>query len=449
MMKKRIVLWCSPGFGMIDTWLPIIKMLNENKVDVIFIFPEPSSLKLIDRSSELFCIASKYCFKVIQRGYSNRWFVSKNLESTDRVFKFSNLELIINNLSIRFRKGLFSKFFFHIYFSKILKSIALRVSIFRENLLGLKIIDLNSIVDDISAILTDIELVDKKTNYELTTVFKNIKKFSMDHGLQSPSHFLRSPMPKYNSYYENVEYFVNSDKVKKLYLAKGFHDENIHLIGFPRHDTNWVKFLNDNFLNRKEEFNDFVLIISRPSGTLIPKKRKVDAITNIKKVIIDNLGLGVMVKLHPKESDNSHNRQMYFQIFGSENYGKTWIFTNSHPIYLAKKCKFAISFFSGVVLDMIAQGKPTIEYLDLNNLKQYDNPDSFRDRDGSPILEYRKDKLVFGCNSYLDLLKTSEKIINNYDEVVAFFKNRYEEVFVVKDNSSSVILKKLLNYHKS
>ena len=51
----HLLMWCSPGFGLIDTWLPVIKKLKENnKIRIDFVFPEPSSLILEDKNSDLF-----------------------------------------------------------------------------------------------------------------------------------------------------------------------------------------------------------------------------------------------------------------------------------------------------------------------------------------------------------------------------------------------------------
>jgi len=40
-MGKRILLWCSPGFGVVDIWLPVIRKLKEKGgVTIDFVFPE-------------------------------------------------------------------------------------------------------------------------------------------------------------------------------------------------------------------------------------------------------------------------------------------------------------------------------------------------------------------------------------------------------------------------
>ena len=63
---KRLIMWCSPGFGMVDVWLPVIRHLKEqDEVTVDFVFPEPSTLRLEDEHTTLFQLAEKFsdrCF---------------------------------------------------------------------------------------------------------------------------------------------------------------------------------------------------------------------------------------------------------------------------------------------------------------------------------------------------------------------------------------------------
>jgi len=55
---RKLLLLCSPGFGLIDAWLPVIKKLREREDVIIdFIFPEPSSLRLEEKNSDLFNLA--------------------------------------------------------------------------------------------------------------------------------------------------------------------------------------------------------------------------------------------------------------------------------------------------------------------------------------------------------------------------------------------------------
>ena len=56
---KELILWVSPGFGMIDIWLPVIRQLKRKNIAIIFAFPEASSLRLETSNSDLFYLSNK------------------------------------------------------------------------------------------------------------------------------------------------------------------------------------------------------------------------------------------------------------------------------------------------------------------------------------------------------------------------------------------------------
>ena len=79
---KHILLWCSPGFGVLDIWLPVIRKLKEKgNIKIDFIFPEPSSIRLEDKSSSLFNFAE------LVLGVSNKSELEQNVESILNQYK--------------------------------------------------------------------------------------------------------------------------------------------------------------------------------------------------------------------------------------------------------------------------------------------------------------------------------------------------------------------------
>ena len=89
---KKLILWASPGFGMIDVWLPVIKEIKKNNIVIITAFPEPSSLRLEESNSDLFYLTEQISDGVIYRGYSGRLFYAKSL------IEAKNNVCIINNI---------------------------------------------------------------------------------------------------------------------------------------------------------------------------------------------------------------------------------------------------------------------------------------------------------------------------------------------------------------
>ncbi len=105
-MCKKLILWCSPGFGMVDMWLPIVRKLKERSdITIDFVFPESSSLRLEAKDSDLFNLAEQFSDRVIYRGYSGRWFVAHTLIEASSGIKFSNFDEKIAQLSNRLLYG--------------------------------------------------------------------------------------------------------------------------------------------------------------------------------------------------------------------------------------------------------------------------------------------------------------------------------------------------------
>jgi hypothetical protein len=103
-------MWCSPGFSEVDVWIPVIKKLKEKgNIRIDFVFPEPSSLLLEDKNSDLFKISEQFSDNCIYRGYSDRWFIAPTLTKAYSGIKFSNIDEKIESFSIRLIKGRISK----------------------------------------------------------------------------------------------------------------------------------------------------------------------------------------------------------------------------------------------------------------------------------------------------------------------------------------------------
>jgi hypothetical protein len=122
---KHILLWCSPGFGLVDVWLPVIKKLKEQgDIKIDFVFPEPSTLRLEDKSSDLFKLAEKFSDRIIYRGYSRRWFIATTLAEAKLGIKFRKVDEKIFRLARRLSKGKLSNYIFFRFFGSLISLIA-------------------------------------------------------------------------------------------------------------------------------------------------------------------------------------------------------------------------------------------------------------------------------------------------------------------------------------
>jgi hypothetical protein len=186
-------------------------------------------------------------------------------------------------------------------------------------------------------------------------------------------------------------------------------------------------------------FDSFVFIIGRAASPFNTVERKKKALKDIYDIVCIKHGLKLVVKTHPKESINGIDGDIYMNALGKDNYGKDWLYSNLHPFILGKKALFAISFYSGVSLDMAAINKPTIEYLDLEGLPLYDKKDSLRDKLGKPVFQFRYADLVLGASSKADLEEHIESIFLQYETTFLPLHSRYKEYFKPIDGSSVTV----------
>ena len=88
---------------------------------------------------------------------------------------------------------------------------------------------------------------------------------------------------------------------------------------------------------------------------------------------------------------------------------------------------------------MLAINKPTIEYLDLEGLEEYDNKNSLRDKHGKPVSQFRYANLVLGASSKLDLEQHVESILNQYEATISPLRSRYNDFFKTFNSASEMV----------
>lgn len=222
--------------------------------------------------------------------------------------------------------------------------------------------------------------------------------------------------------------------------------KNIIHAGIPRHDNDWIDFICSHSNNIKEKaFDSYIFIIGRQTSPYNTPERKKKALKDIYNVVCKKHNLKLVVKTHPKEHIDGIDGHIYMDALGKKNYGKTWIYSDNHPFILGKKAIFSISFYSGVSLDMLAINKPTIEYLDLNDLEAYDNSNSQRDSDGNPVFNYRGAKLVLGASSKLELEHHVESILNKYKATILPLASMYKDCFEPLNGASKMVADDIYN----
>ena len=139
-------------------------------------------------------------------------------------------------------------------------------------------------------------------------------------------------------------------------LKYGVDPDKVHVVGIPRHDLEWIKVVKNESDNLPSDFNnsDTVIILSRHvSKAHLLFDEKMESVKNIKKLFIDNLGMKVVIKAHPSEVQEklsiSSKENIYEDVFGLDNYGATWMYSNLHAFALGKGKRIVISFNTGYI----------------------------------------------------------------------------------------------------
>ena len=308
-MRKNLLLWCSPGFGVIDIWLPIIKKLKENdRVIVDFVFPEPSSLRLEHNESDLFNLAEVFSDKIVFRGYSGRWFIADTLNEAQTSIKFNQADETILRLSARLKSGRLSKYYILREFGKYLLVVYRYVFYIKENFGSLNLYDFN-LLKNTDGILYDVLAENKFVNKELRDGFRHVPKFSMLHGLDAGwvcNKMLCKKQVKSRS--DVVVYTMSKLESNGYKKCFGISENNIIHVGIPRHDKDWIEFIyNQSYSIKNNIFDSFVFIIGRPASQYNTPERKKEALKDIYEIVCNKYKLKLIIK--------SNRSQIVISIF--------------------------------------------------------------------------------------------------------------------------------------
>jgi len=438
--RNNFLFWCSPGFGVVDVWLPVIeKLKNKYKINIVFVFPEPSSLILESEKSHLFELADKFADAIAYRGMSGRWYGASSLVDAKSRISYPILVNTLVTVSRRFIGGKISKYPPFRLFGKVIRSMARLLSLAYERLIGLQNIKKGYFSNDFDGIFCDITVEHKAVNYELRNQLKKVTKFSMYHGLAAT--WLYDYGDETRNSRNDVIVFNMSDLENSMYKNHfGVLPENIFHLGIPRHDAGWKNYLSSFSRSPYDPIyqkNSYVFLIGRPASPYIPPDRKLSSLRIIADVLFNQYKLRIVVKSHPKESLDGIDGKIYMDGLGSDKYGESWCYSDQHPFVLGGRALFCISFYSGLALDMLKIGKITIEYNDIRGLPRYDNQKSLRNNNGNPVFPERFLGLVLGASTKNEFATHVANIVDNEKSILELLTQKYDEYFQPIDNNGA------------
>ena len=421
MKNKNLIFFCSPGAGMLDQLLPVIKKISKNnKIDLFFY--DESIIRDIKKNNflakEVENITNKFIYIDT---FTNNIKIINNLKK----YRIRKINLILNKLT-EILIFILKK---EINFYNLLKNIILNFSNFKQ---------IKELVKNYDFIICDATELEKLKFSKIKEIFLKKKILSFHHGSDF-QYFKKNWIIPKNNYRKNINHFLLSNTIqeKNYYKYKlKINEKKLHKVGLAKNSKSWINYVIKN--NSLETFvksnkGKYVFLISRHTEkNYLPTYQKLEYLKIIKKNIIDNLNLKLVIKMHPKEKYEN-----YFNIvFGKKNKNKTWFISNNHPYILGKNSIFTITFFSGLAVDMSVIGKNNIELINL-----------------APHYENNKDKIFYKNKNYYFKIRylqltngaSNEKEFNNLVDKILnkkfFFKSDYSKYYYNPNKSLSKISK--------
>lgn len=437
---KKFAFYCMPNAGILDAWLPVLVKLKSEDPNTKIVFIAPSLRIFEDLAQNRFLMeqGEKVFDGFICQINGGQWLESPTFGDSRKLIKPEYIKKIEKTCSF-LEKNNFD----------LCKKIFNYLESFLFIRKGFKIVNIESNSSQFSALLYDI--VFSIDNFPMC--HRNLPRYSLSHGIYPYSkpyenESWKNYSKKFKKSISKNEIIFSTSKNESLILSKFINNKFIHRVNIPKHDKFWINFVRRN--DMKVQFFDgkkYIILISKTGGNeRLTIQKKLDFILTIKKVVIDELGLPVLIKLHPTE--RSH--QIYESLFGLSNYNLTWAFMSEHVYQCLDNCFFAISLMSNLCLDLIALKIPIIEFsnnkgMTKEMLLEYFGPQAKESSRGF----FRDNNFALGADSETDLRFQSLKIIKNRKFVVDCQYKIYKNYFAADKRSVEYISNKILTTQKN
>lgn len=434
---KKIFVMCFPHIGTLDNWLPIVNSVKniQNEADITLLIPDTSILKAFHRDNAIVSISDNIFDKVFIYAYDETWVKYQSVFDSIKHYKNNHKKLILHDALMCLSSNKIFSYLLVLPIFFLRKNIYKKVSKFKFK---------DFYLSNKDVLFYDVHVHGNCKTMSILQLFENNIKYSLPHALNTLTFDKLDPPRFYKiNKKDNVRIYAHAEFQRKYYDIKyGINLNKVHVVGIPRHDYSWINFVQNNSHILKKGFDkNTILILSRnvlKQHLLFIEKLK--SVKNIKRIFIDNLGMKVVIKAHPNENHKTiigrRLENIYEDIFGLENYGKTWIYSNLHVFSLGQNAKLAISFNTGVVLDLIAMGVPCVEYIESTN--NYERS----------ATEYSKYGFIDRVSNIDELSVFVDKWIEDNNKLSERSMNAYKNFFPVLDNISNSIAAEVLKESK-
>ena len=420
-----VVFICGPNAGMMDMWLPVIYKLRKKRpeADLWCFFSTTKNAKDYGRTTSALREISEDTFASFASPSPLGGYVAaKNIGEL--------IEIIQHHELIEARVRSLLEF---VPMGKKIRIFALKLVLHAYRTLKTKL-KVQAIVKDCRIVLSDLEMLGKGSGRPFFAAWRSAQWYSLLHGINVLTGINHKKSLDLTLLPKKLVAFLSSDTERVFYASHyGLKRSHMHVVGVPRHEKSWINYIKDREMASSEwKKSGYVFLISRGVGGPLPAERKREYLVSIREVVCKELGLELIIKTHPK----AENETVYEDVFG-EGGSVRWAVEGRHPFVLGANCIFAISFYSGVPMDLLRLGVPTVEYLDLTGIPEYDYPNSMHSEDREAILTYRNYGLVLGASTREQLKIQVERILTERALVLQELNEAYRMVFEIRPDVTS------------
>lgn len=409
------IFFCSPNFGILHSWLPILKNLPESKMIDSIYFPKKRTLKNIDEKDISYKFLKKKIKKIYVKSDFNNILIFKTFKEGKSFSKKNTFNIYLNITK-------------YIPFSKIKGLVFFLFKKYEYYFNLSKIIDFSNVIENIKFIFCDFSELPKDYYNEIKFKIFDKKIFSLNHGsgiqIEKKNYF-----PNYFNNFKELYIFVWSNIEKKIYQSKYKKIKNkIFTTAIPKHK---IQNFKSNKISKK------IILFSRNfEENFFPLKEKVFFLKIIKKIIIDANGFYLCIKRHPDEIEEKNHNDIFYSIFDKKMLKKNWEFIEDPKIY-QNNYFFGITFISSTCLDLIASKIPAIELFNVR--KKMFNP-NFR-RNKKYLTKYSYFKFVINMNSANELNKFIKKLHLYRNQIILKQLHYYFKIYQYPTNKEFKVLK--------
>lgn len=415
--KIEVLFLVSPNLGLLDNWLPVLLELRKKRPDITItaLFPKPETVSEINPNEMMVQIGASIFDRVIFRSRAGLWTMADSLTHAKKLKEESRVaNLVIGKMRTALRLAG--------------RSALIRpVTQLLDMILGYsaamwikgKHIPLKKIGINAKAICFDTYAKTKQECHDILDHFPNTPRFSIWHGVGITDFKVKGgDYDRGYKAYRTTAYLYSEHERAAHSENYGLKEDEIKVVGVPRYESEWIEeILTNSKKDIPASWNRYLFVISRPATThFFSREKKIEALEHIKKLAFQDLHCKIVIKL--RLSEYTQKDGTYEEVLGEDSYGKDWIYSSSHPFILGKDSLFGITFYSGVAIDLLAIGVPSIQMIDLQSGGKT-----------GVIMEYKKKGLVLGGDSYEELKENARNILGKNNSVLTGLTKRYNEYF--------------------